>query len=258
MDFTFLDKFLWAASFVGNVALFMVLIVRHRWRRFPVITAYMGFQSIITCLSFEIYRYGSQRLYTDVYWTADILDFFFQLGLMFEIARVVLKPLGAWVRGARWIFITLAAIVIPLATVLVLLVKPPATSFLEQWEIRSQLFTSMLICELFLVVMIASNHLGLVWRNHVMGLGQGLSAFALVALFVDAAHCIVPFRYYTNLEHVRIASYLVALIFWMFTFWRQEPQRKELTPEMQAFLSSLHRSVQRDLSNVVIHTQRPE
>jgi hypothetical protein len=258
MDLTFLDKLLWAASFIGNVALFLVLLVRGRWRQFPVITGYMAFQNILTGLLYEIYRYGSPRLYSVAYWTSDIFDFIFQLGLMFEISRVVLKPTGTWVRDAKWIFLSLAAIVVPLATILALLVKPPTLGFLEQWEIRSQLFTSLLICELFLIVMMASNHLGLVWRNHVMGLGQGLSAFGLVSLFVDGAHCIGPFRYYTKLEHVKIASYLIALVYWMITFWRQEPQRKELTPEMQAFLASFHRSARQDLSSVVVHTQHHE
>lgn len=256
MDLTFLDNFLWASSSLGNVALFLVLLLRRRWRRFPVITGYMAFQTICSVVLYTIYRYGTNYLYDRAYWSFVFLDFAFQLGLLFEITRIVLKPTGTWVRDAKWIFVILSSIGISAAAVLAFLVKPPASSFLEQWEIRGELFTSMLICELFLVVMVASNHLGLLWRNHVMGLGQGLSAWALVSLLVDAAHCLGPFRYYVTLEHVRIFSYLAALIYWIITFWRQEPERKELTPEMQAYLAGLHRDVQNDLSKIVIPQHR--
>jgi hypothetical protein len=36
------------------------------------------------------------------------------------------------------------------------------------------------ICELFLVMMMSANRLGLQWNNHVMGLGRGLTAWAMV------------------------------------------------------------------------------
>jgi hypothetical protein len=256
MELTFLDNFLWAASFVGDVVLFIVLLWRRRWRNFPVITGYMFFQIASTAILFVIYKYGTTRLYGWGYWAFAFLDFVFQLSLMFEIARVVLKPTGTWIHDAKWIFMTLGTIGVAAAIILALIVKPPTSNFPAQLAIRGEFFTSMLICELFLMVMIASNHLGLLWRNHVMGLGQGLSMWALVALIVDGAHCLAPFRYYTSLEHVRMFSYLAALVYWTTTFWREEPKRRELTPEMQAYLASIHRTVQHDLSKVVINQHR--
>lgn len=255
MKLTFFDYFFWAASFLGQVALFLILFLRRRWRQFPVFTSYIVFQYTSNILLYEIYQYGKFLLYKRAYWTFDVIDFLFQLGLTFEIARVVLKPTGTWVRDAKWTFITLGCISLSLATLLACLVKPPTPDLLIQWDIRGQFFTSMLICELFLMVMIVSSQLGLVWRNHVMGLGQGLSIWALVGLLVDAVHCLAPLHYYVKLEYVRISFYLAALGYWIITFWREEPQRRELTPEMQAYLASLHQEIQDDLSKVIARNQ---
>lgn len=256
MDLTFLDRFLWAASFIGNVALLLVLLVRGRWRHFPVITGYMAFELVSTIVLYSIYRYGSFRAYNWAYWCFAFLDFVLQLGLMFEITRVVLKPTGTWVSDAKGIFTILGIIAVSLATGVALMVRPALSTGLQCWAVRGELFTSMIICEVFLMVMIVSSHLGLFWRNHVMGFGQGLSIWALVALLVDTAHSFLSMHYYTTLEHVRIFSYLAALVYWIITFWREEPERRELTPEMQAYLAGLHQTVQDELSKVVIPQHR--
>jgi len=49
MHFTTLDNVLWAAGFIGNVALLCVLLLRRRWRTFPVFTLY--------CLTYEDHNY---------------------------------------------------------------------------------------------------------------------------------------------------------------------------------------------------------
>ena len=48
MGLTVLDNALWVAGFVGHVALLAVLLVRSRWRNFPVFTSLIAYQAAVT------------------------------------------------------------------------------------------------------------------------------------------------------------------------------------------------------------------
>jgi hypothetical protein len=107
------------------------------------------------------------------------------------------------------------------------------------------------MCELFASMMFASSRLGLVWRNHVMGLGQGLTAWALVVLFEDASHSYFgPDWYVETLDHIRIFIYLAATIYWTITFWLSEPKSRTLSHEMQDYLSGLQKQAAFSLRGV--------
>src|ERR1700689_4401083 len=100
MDLSLLDRALWAASFIGHAVLLLVLVVKGRWKTFPVFTSLIGFNILRDILLFSIYRHGSAQLYATVYWSAAILDLALQVSLVFEMARIVLKPTGTWIRDA--------------------------------------------------------------------------------------------------------------------------------------------------------------
>jgi hypothetical protein len=251
MNLTRLDDILWAASFVGHAALLFVLLWRGRWRTFPIFSLMIGYQIIVTISLFLTYRYGTRHGYTVGYWTAAAADFFFQLAIIFEMARQVLRPTGTWVRDARKSFLGWSALGVLVALGMAFSVKPTASSTLSLLEIRSILFTSLLTCEVFLAMIFAANRLGLPWRSHVMALGQGLTVWSLVAMLGTAAHLALGWnRHFLVLDHVRIFIYLAALAFWMVTFWLPERERTPLSPEMNDYLVALHGRVQYDLERL--------
>src|ERR1700744_4793133 len=100
-------RVLWAAGFIEHAALLLVLLVQRRWKTFPVFTVLIGFNAFRTMLLFAIYTYGSDQMYKIVYWSASFLDLALQVAIVFEIARVVLKPTGTWVVDARNMFLLL-------------------------------------------------------------------------------------------------------------------------------------------------------
>jgi hypothetical protein len=249
MNLSTLDNVLWAASFFGNVALFFVLIYRGRWREFQIFTSLIGFDSLLTVGLFAIYSHGARTWYTRVYWSSVIVDFGLQLGVVFELVRVVLRPTGTWVRDARKQFLLWGATGAMLAMAMAWIVSPPAAKVLDALEVRGNLFTSLLICELFIVMTITSNRLGLAWRSHVMALAQGLTAWATVAVVIDALHSYLGAqRDFSGLEHARMFVYLAALGYWIVQLWRPEPERQPLSPEMRKYIVALHSRVQYDLS----------
>ena len=251
MNLSLLDNVLWAASFLGNAALLLVLIVRGRWRTFPIFSFWIGFQVALTIALFEVYRHGSLGLYRWTYWTAAFIDIALQLGILWEVARIVLRPTGTWVRDARSFFLTFGIAGTVIAMGLAFALHPAARSSLAAWELRGEAFSSLLICELFVALLFASSRLALVQRHHVMALAQGLTVWALLSVGTDVAkNYISTGPVFTQLDHVRIFAYLGALVYWIVIFWLPEPQRNPLPPEMLNYLVALHKRVAYDLESV--------
>jgi hypothetical protein len=249
------DGILWAASFAGHVALLCVLLVRGRWRTFPVFTTLIGFDTLLTIILFRLYASGSQGWYSKIYWTTAVVDFALQVGVVLEIARLVLRPTGTWVRDARRQFIFWSVLGVALAALLAWGVSPPGLPAKAVWEVRGSLFTSLVTCELVLAMAMASTRLGLGWRSHVMALGQGLAVWSLAAVAADSIQSYVgAAEQFNTLDHVRIFVYCAALVYWIVQFWIPEPARRPISPEMRNYILALHRKVKYDLDNVDVES----
>lgn len=252
MKVSLLDDILWAASFAGNLILFLVLVIRGRWRQYPIFTVWMGFYVIESIAAYLIYSYAP-KIYATAYWSMFAIDFLLQISLVFEIARIVLAPTGTWVKDARAKFFLWGIAGTLVAAGLTIAVHPLVHHSADTWGIRAFLFTSLLFCELFLAMRLLAQRLGLVPRNYVMGLGTGLMIWALVSVGVDTAHSYFGLSHpadFTILEYIRTLSFIIAVFYWIITFWAAEPERKPLSPEMRNYLVALHAKVQYDSSQV--------
>lgn len=242
-----LSQVLWAAGFVETCALAFVLFAKRRWRKFPVFTILVVFNVLRTAVLFLLYV-EADRAYSHVFWGAGVLDIVLQVALVFEMARIVLKPTGDWVRDARKSFLFWGTVGALVAVGLSFAVSPEAPTTFLTWLNKGRLFATLLMCELFASMTLAASRLGLVWRNHVMGLGQGLTAWALISLCTDTIH-----SYYGDtllvgsLETTRVIIYQAATIYWIITFWIPEPESRTLSDDMQMYLAALHRRVSVDL-----------
>jgi hypothetical protein len=251
MNLSALDDALWVANILGNAILFSILIYRHRWKGFPVFTTLNGYEAAVAALLYGIYLHGSHVWYERIYWSYALFDFVLQLGVIWEIARIIMRPTGTWVRDARKQFILWGAAGILLAAALPWLVTPPAATLLHRLEVRGNLFTSLVVCELIAVVTRTSKSLGLGWRNHVMALGNGWTAWAVVAILVDGLHSYFGAeRYFRELEHARMFAYLAALGYWMVQFWLEEPARQPISPQLRAYILDLHKRIKNDLDTL--------
>jgi len=249
MNFTNLDNILWAAGFLGHVALLVIMFAKGRAREFPVFTSLLAYQVLETAILFLIWRYGSAHAYFLGYWILSPGDYAFQIALIFEIARHVLRPTGTWVRDARTSFLLWAALGTVVAAALSLALAPPGIKGFNLWSARLTVFTSLLTCEVFLAMSAAANRLGLLWRSHVMALGEGLTVWASIALLSNIVHFALGWKHHFVLfDHIEMLVYLGALVFWMVAFWRPERRRSALSDEMQKYLIALHRRGEYDLA----------
>jgi hypothetical protein len=84
-----------------------------------------------------------------------------------------------------------------------------------------------------------------------MGLGRGLTAWAMVTFSVDALHgVLVSERVLSTLDHVQTIVWTGAVVYWSVIFWLPEPERLPLSPGMRKYLIDLHHRVQYDLDKV--------
>lgn len=246
-----LDWVLLVLTFIGTTALLAALLVRRRWREFPVFTTFIAFETVLNPVGYVIFLYGPRGWYPEFYYSAVLIEFVLQLSLIWEIARIVLRPTGSWVLDAKKQFILWGAAGILLAAALPWLVSPPAATTLGRLEVRGNLFTSLVVCELIAVLTRTSRSLGLGWRNHVMALGNGWTAWALIAILVDGLHSYFGAdRYFGTLEHVRMFAYLTALGYWTVQFWLEEPVRRPISPELSDYIQALHRRINLDLDTL--------
>ena len=246
-----LDIALWLMSFLGQVVLLGILVSRKRAVRFPLFTVFIAFEIAETAISFAVYKLASQTAYFWTYWSLAIVDALLQLGVVYEMAREVLRPTGTWVRDARAMFLLWGALGAVAAAALSFAVDPKASTDLFAWSTRLDIFTSLLIAELVLVMFLSAQRLGLQLRNWVMGLGQGLIVWISVTLCVETAHSYWGVtRQYVALDHLRIAAFIGALAYWCVSFWRAEPERRPLSPEMMKYLYTLRDNLDYDLGRV--------
>lgn len=246
MKVSTLDAVLWAAGFGLLTTLLGVLLARGRWKQFPIFTCWIAYLFVETAVQFVLFERGLIVWYDRVDRFTLWPDFALQLGVVVEIARIVLRPTGTWVRDARGHFIIGGVGGAVVAGILTWWIAPPVHGVLR-WEIRGDLFTSLVICELFVLMSLTANRLGLGWRNHVMAIGQGLTGWSGVMLISNAAESYLGHSHYRDLEHLRIFAFLAAIFWISIQLWAAEPERQPISEDLQKYILALHRRVEYDL-----------
>jgi hypothetical protein len=211
----------------------------------------MGFETALGPVQYAVFRYGSQNGYARFYDFITLAEFLLQLGVIWEIARIVMRPTGSWLHDAKKQFILGSAAGLLLAAALAWVLSPPASNLREGLERGSSFFTSLVVCELFVLMLLTAKRLGLGLRNHVFALVTGWSGWVVVATVVDLLHSYYGTHfYYDALENGRKIAYLAALLYWIVQFWMEEPARQELPPELRAYILALHQRVNKDIDRL--------
>lgn len=241
---------LWVLSLACEIAMVCTLFARGQYRSFPVFTAYFAFNIPRGIAEFTTYELNRVLLYRDLYYSFLLIDYLFQLAIIFEIARIVLRPTGTWMRDARALFLVLGVIGALLAAALSWWITPPGRSAWAVWLLRVNLFTSLLTCELFVTLSFTSRHLGLGWRNHVMALAQGWTFDNIVMVITTGLQSYFGRAHYMFLENIRGAAFLVGMTYIIVQLWIPEPERQPIDPELHRYIIALHQRVEYDLRRI--------
>jgi hypothetical protein len=258
MHLSNLDKVLWAAGFLGHAALLLILVLRQRVRSYPFFSAYILFQIVSTAVLFADYRLLGARAYAMLYWSGALLDFCLLSAVLVEVALHLLRPARRWIPDSLRAMTWLTALGIALALALTFWVHPLHAHSPKEWQLRANLFTSIVTCELFTVILLTSQRFGVYWRSHLMGLGAGLTVWALMCFVVEGMHAYWgSTAHFEALENVRKFAYLSTLVFWIVTFWRAEPERESMSEELRNAILLQADRVSYDLAQA-LGTQKKE
>jgi hypothetical protein len=246
------DAALWAAGPFVNAVLLIVLYVRRRLRQFPALALWSLFSIISSAVFFFLYRFASHHTYAISYWAMEAADALLQLAIIAEVAGIVFRPIRAGDRRRRLLVSGSIIAIVVLSFLIACSVHPSAVTRTGLYEIRGQLFTSLLVCIVFTIVQFSSQRLGLYWRSHVMSVGYGLTVWAIMCLLLDLLHGYLGrTNHFLMLEHIRMATYLGILAYWSFALWRNEPERKLPSPEMRNAILQMTDKVSYDLAQVL-------
>ena len=247
MNLSGLDNALWAASLMGHAALLFILVFRRRVRSFPIFSLFVASEVFRTVLLFLVFRYGTKHGYFLAYWITGFANYLFQVALIVEIGMNVLRPTGRWVLEARKSFLIFGAVGLVVAGLMAFEMGPSQSKGLDLWDTRVTVFTALMTCGLFLAMLMAANRLGLLWRNQVFAIGQGLFLWSFISLLGDVGHAALGWnRDFIVLDHILMFTYLVVLVYWSVTFWLPEKERAELSPEIRAYVLAAHARLEYD------------
>lgn len=248
MHLSGLDLFFWTAGFIGHVILLLVLYLRHRIKAFPIFTAFIAANILRTIALYLITHFGTKAAYFYTYWYLAILDVALQLGVVYELASGVFRPMGVWAKDARRGFLWLGSLSLIVALVLTWLASPPTKLWMQSVMIKGNLFSAALMSELFVGMIALSVTVGLPWRTHLTRIAQGLGVYSIIDVLIEGAHGYFGLgrdtQVYERLSHARMAAYLACILFWIVMLWRDAPQPRALSEQMRHDLLSLQGRVE--------------
>jgi hypothetical protein len=244
----------WGAGFSGHCVLLLVLWIRNRAGTFPFFTAFIGADVVRSITLLAVAYRGTKHEYLVAYVSLAIIDLVLQFCVTYELASHVFRPTGTWAPDVRGGFLNLVLGGIVIAACLTCMPTPPhKTLWLSILE-RANLFSSALLCELFVGMIAFSVKAALPWKTHCARIAQGLGFYSLVGIVTEAGHNVVGMTRTSTLSHnltlSRELTYLSCLAYWIVMLWRQAPAPRELTEEMRKQLLILQTSLEYDLSRL--------
>jgi hypothetical protein len=246
-----LDLFLWAAGFIGNIALLFVLFYRRRTRQFPFFTLLIALSIIRAFVIYGVLHLGTKEGYFWTYWSLALLDACLQLCVVYELALLVFRPMGRWAPDVRQRFFWLAIPSVAIALALSWLATPPARTWMQAAAARGNLCAESLMSELFVLIMALSVGAGLPWKTHAARIAQGLGTYSVISLLIQSGQSYFGVDrqapMFVTLSHLRIAAYDVCAIYWVVALWAESEQATPMPETLRQSLFALRSRVAYDL-----------
>lgn len=254
MHLTGLDLLFWAAGFGAHLTLLGVLLIRGRFRTFPIFTAFILSNLGRTVALYFVEHHGNRTSYFYTFWSLGILDTVLQLAVVYEMYSRTFRPLGALARDIRGTFAWIAAVTIAVAAGLTWLAAPHARLWMQVVVIKGNFFSSVAMSELFVGMIALSVKAGLPWKTHVARISQGLGAYSMIDLVIETGHSYFGVgrntQIYALLSHFRMSAYLICVAYWIVMLWRNAPDQRKLTDSLRGQLIRLQNAVDSDLERI--------
>jgi hypothetical protein len=254
MHLTGLDLLFWAAGLGAHSALLCVLLIRRRFRGFPIFTLFILSNIGRTVALYLVQLYGSKTSYFYTYWSLAVLDTVLQLSVVYEMYSLTFRPLGKWAPDLRGSFVWLVAGSIAVAAGLTWLATPHARLWMQVVVIKGSFFSSVCMSELFVGMIALSVRAGLPWKSHVARVSQGLGVYSIIDVLIEAGHSYFGVnrntQMYTTLSHFRMTAYLCCVAYWIVMLSKDAREARKLPESLRGQLIVLQGNLDLDLKRV--------
>jgi hypothetical protein len=235
-----LESVLLTAGIVTEAAVIGLVLYRQIWRKLPLFLVYCIWailsDAVAYAMSLSPAGYGFK-----FYFAVTVIDFVLQFIVFIELAWSVLRPLrsrlsrnGIWVIAAM--ILAASGVIWPFADISRLSYPSRA------WHLVIQMQQSVSILRIlfFLVLAGFSQLLALGWRDRELQVATGFGFYSLVSIAVailDAS--MATALQLSDLSAVVSVSFIISMIYWVFSFARPDVERREFSPQMQQILLGL-------------------
>ncbi len=235
----------------AQAAFIVVLVWRRTYRSLPVFFSYIvwGLASdcVMLILRALLHRESLAEFAIETY-----TDSLFQYLVLIELAWSILRPIQRSLPKGLLLGISL---IIATAAVLIWPLTGTKETFGYPWQLliafQAQRSFAILRILFFLVLVSCSQFLRIGWRDHELQVATGLGFYSLVSLVGALVHSHQSDGWQYYYVDVGIAcSYLLSLVYWVYSFAQREAARREMTPEMIDFLLGLADVVRKQLARL--------
>lgn len=254
MQISNLDSFLWVAGFLGNVVLLFLLWRTSRVKRSPAFTSLIALSVVRSVTLFLLLRYFGRSSYFYAYWSLAIVDTVLQILVLGEAALHVFRPTRTWAPGSR-LGLTILLLVSSIVSCFLTWLSSPPTQYLRQFVvIKGELFSTVLVSELLIGLLVMSVTLELRLTTDAAVVLEVLGFYSLKDLLIHGlqAHYGLPpgTATFVALSRLGIALYCLGLGYWIFAFRKKAPAPQELPDRMREQLLLLNNRVAAELRNL--------
>jgi len=247
MNLSKLDLLFWAMSFIGNVALLLVLLLRRRFRNLPIFTTLIILNVARTIALFLIRQHNAQSTYFYTFWSLAVLDVGLQFGIVYELSSKVFRPMGEWAPDIRKRFPIWVSASVILASLLTLIPKPASHFWIQEMILRGSFFSAALMSELFVGMIALSAAAGLTWSSHIAKIAIGFTLYSVATLVLETANTWLGLggsgHSYDDLSRIRIAIYLCCVAYWIVALWRNAPPAAKMPDRVRQQAATINQMV---------------
>jgi hypothetical protein len=239
---------------ICGALIFLVLFVRRRAASFPLFTAWVAIDTIITAVIPYVYFHCQNHTYRYTYRTLNVLDVTFQLLVVYEICMHVFRPTGTWAPDVRKPLIGITGGSTALALLFAVLAHPAFPLPMQRLVWRIDLFCSSLICEMFVGMLVLSSVAGLPWKTHAARIAQVFGVSSFVALLIDIVTSGVNSAWlkqiFGPLMRGETTFGIGCEIFLIVLLWRHAPAPQELPDSLRIQIYTLQQQAENDLIRI--------
>ena len=125
---------------------------------------------------------------------------------------------------------------------------------METVIVRGTFFSSALMVELFVGLVVLSAGAGLPWKSDAARIAQGFGIYSLISVVYDTLNSWLGWAHQGStirlLSEIRITALLGVLAYWIVALWQESPEPREMPDSMRIEIFHLQRQVEYDLGRI--------